>query len=68
MRAVLDASAVLAVYFDESGADKVLAALPGALLSAVNYTEAIGEVSRSGRYAAGGAAQARRYGRGDRRS
>ena len=43
MRAVLDASAVLAVYFDEPGADKVLTTLPGALLSAVNYTEAIGK-------------------------
>jgi len=43
MPAVLDASAVLAVYFDEAGADKVLATLPGALLSAVNYTEAIGK-------------------------
>jgi ribonuclease VapC len=41
--AVLDASAVLAVYFDEPGADKVRAALPGALLSSVNYTEVIGK-------------------------
>jgi ribonuclease VapC len=43
MIAVLDASAVLAVYFDEPGADQVRAALPGALLSAVNYTEVIGK-------------------------
>jgi PIN domain nuclease of toxin-antitoxin system len=43
MLAVLDASAVLAVYFDEAGADKVRATLPGALLSAVNYTEVIGK-------------------------
>ena len=41
--AVLDASAVLAVYFDEHGADRVRAALPGALLSSVNYTEVIGK-------------------------
>lgn len=41
--AVLDASAVLAAYFDEPGADQVLATLPGALLSTVNYTEVIGK-------------------------
>ena len=41
--AVLDASAVLAVYFDEPGADRVRAALPGSLLSSVNYTEVIGK-------------------------
>ena len=41
--AVLDASAVLAVYFDEPGADQVQAALPGSLLSAVNYTEVVGK-------------------------
>ena len=41
--AVLDASAVLAIYFDEPGADQVRAALPGALLSSVNYTEVIGK-------------------------
>lgn len=40
---VLDASAVLTVYFDEPGADKVRAVLPGALLSAVNYSEVIGK-------------------------
>jgi PIN domain nuclease of toxin-antitoxin system len=34
---------VLAVYFDEPGGELVRAALPGALLSAVNYTEAIGK-------------------------
>jgi PIN domain nuclease of toxin-antitoxin system len=43
MAAVLDASAVLAVYFDERGAEQVRAALPGALLSAVNYAEVIGK-------------------------
>lgn len=40
---VLDASAVLAVYFDEPGGDLVTRALPGALLSAVNYSEVIGK-------------------------
>lgn len=40
---VLDASAVLAVYFDEPGAHRVSATLPGALLSSVNYTEVIGK-------------------------
>lgn len=43
MVAVLDASAVLAAYFDEPGADQVQATLPGALLSSVNYTEVIGK-------------------------
>lgn len=40
---VLDASAVLALYCDEPGSDLVRATLPGALLSAVNYTEVIGK-------------------------
>jgi ribonuclease VapC len=43
MLAVLDASAVLALYFNEAGAEQVATALPGALLSAVNYTEVIGK-------------------------
>jgi PIN domain nuclease of toxin-antitoxin system len=43
MAAVLDASAVLAVYFDERGAEQVRAALPGPLLSSVNYAEVIGK-------------------------
>jgi ribonuclease VapC len=43
MTAVLDASAVLAIYFNEPGADRVLVTLPGALLSAVNYSEVIGK-------------------------
>jgi PIN domain nuclease of toxin-antitoxin system len=41
--AVLDASAVLAFYFDEPGGEQVLGVLPDALLSAVNYTEVIGK-------------------------
>jgi PIN domain nuclease of toxin-antitoxin system len=40
---VLDASAVLAVYFDEPGGEQVVRTLPGALLSAVNYSELIGK-------------------------
>jgi ribonuclease VapC len=44
MIAVLDASAVLAVYFDEPGADQVQAILPGARLSSVNYSEVIGKL------------------------
>jgi PIN domain nuclease of toxin-antitoxin system len=34
---------VLAAYFDEPGAGQVREALPGSLLSAVNYTEVIGK-------------------------
>ena len=40
---VLDASAVLAVYFDEAGAEQVTPVLLGSLLSSVNYTEVIGK-------------------------
>ncbi len=40
---MLDASAVLAAYFDEPGAEPVRAALPGSLLSSVNYTEVVGK-------------------------
>ncbi len=43
MTAVLDASALLAAYFDEPGGDQVRGTLPGALLSSVNYTEVIGK-------------------------
>lgn len=39
--AVLDASAVLALMMRESGADKVAAFLPGALMSAVNVAEVV---------------------------
>jgi PIN domain nuclease of toxin-antitoxin system len=38
---VLDASAVLALYFGEPGAEKVVDALPGAFVSSVNYTEVV---------------------------
>ena len=37
--AVLDASAILAVVFDEPGASQVEAHLPGALVSSVNIAE-----------------------------
>jgi ribonuclease VapC len=40
---VLDASAVLAVYFDEPGAEAVRRILVGSLMSAVNYSEVIGK-------------------------
>ena len=39
--AVLDSSAVLALLLGEPGADKVRLALPGALLSTVNFAEVI---------------------------
>ncbi|TXN81100.1 type II toxin-antitoxin system VapC family toxin [Methylobacterium sp. WL8] len=36
---VLDASAVLAVIFDEAGAERVASHLPGAMISTVNVSE-----------------------------
>lgn len=41
---VLDASAVLAAFFDESGADVIAVRMPGALLSTVNYHEIIAKL------------------------
>jgi len=41
MAAVLDASAVLAIYFDEPGAEAVAAIVADSLLSSVNYTEVV---------------------------
>ena len=41
---VLDASAVLAVIFDEAGADHVAAYLPGAAISAVNLAEVLAKL------------------------
>ncbi|HET7474425.1 MAG TPA: type II toxin-antitoxin system VapC family toxin [Dermatophilaceae bacterium] len=41
---VLDASAVLALVHDEPGADTVAAALPGAVLGAVNLAEVVGKL------------------------
>jgi ribonuclease VapC len=46
---VLDASAVLAIYLDEPGADLVEPVVAGALLSAVNYTEVVGRALDRGR-------------------
>ncbi len=41
---VLDASALLAVLFDEPGAERVAASLSGALVSAVNFHEVIAKL------------------------
>jgi PIN domain nuclease of toxin-antitoxin system len=41
---VLDASAVLALLHDETGADRVAAALSAAVLGAVNLAEVIGKL------------------------
>jgi PIN domain nuclease of toxin-antitoxin system len=49
MAAVLDASAVLALYLDEPGAEVVEKVVAGALLSAVNYTEVISSAIDRGR-------------------
>lgn len=40
-RAVLDASALLAVMFKEAGSENVIGHLPGAMLSAVNLAETL---------------------------
>lgn len=45
---VLDASALLAVLFDEPGADAVEAILPGARMSAVNLSEVVAKLSDLG--------------------
>jgi PIN domain nuclease of toxin-antitoxin system len=45
---VLDSSAVLAVLFEEPGADKVRSALPGALLSTVNLAEIVTKLCERG--------------------
>lgn len=41
---VLDASAVLAAFFDELGADYVAERMSGALLGAVNYSEVVAKL------------------------
>jgi PIN domain nuclease of toxin-antitoxin system len=46
--AVLDSSAVLALLFNEPGADAVKSALPGALLSTVNLVEVITKLREKG--------------------
>jgi PIN domain nuclease of toxin-antitoxin system len=45
---VLDSSAVLALLFNEPGADAVKSALPGALLSTVNLAEVITKLGEKG--------------------
>lgn len=46
--AVLDASAILAVVFEEPGAEMIDAVLPGAAVSAVNIAEAASKFSDHG--------------------
>lgn len=46
---VLDASAVLAVLFDEPGASKIIDLLPGSLLSSVNLAEIHSRLLMDGR-------------------
>ncbi len=48
MTVVLDASAVLALLFDETGAEQVAASVRGALLSAVNLDEVLHKCVRRG--------------------
>ncbi|MFY7961300.1 MAG: type II toxin-antitoxin system VapC family toxin [Elsteraceae bacterium] len=45
---VLDSSAVMAVMFGEPGQEKVVATLPGALLSTVNLSEIIAKLTMRG--------------------
>jgi PIN domain nuclease of toxin-antitoxin system len=49
MPGVLDASAILAVYLDEPGADAAAPIIAGSLLSSVNYTEVISRALDRGR-------------------
>ncbi|HZL00515.1 MAG TPA: type II toxin-antitoxin system VapC family toxin [Caulobacteraceae bacterium] len=46
--AVLDSSALLALLLAEPGAEVVMAALPGALLSAVNLAEIVAQLGERG--------------------
>ena len=46
--AVLDSSALLALLWNEPGADYVAAALPGALLSSVNLAEVVTKLCERG--------------------
>jgi ribonuclease VapC len=41
---VLDASAVLAAFFNERGADRIVEQMSGALLSTVNYAEVVAKL------------------------
>jgi ribonuclease VapC len=44
----LDASALLCLLLEERGAEKVLAALPGCVISAVNLSEVVAKLSDHG--------------------
>jgi PIN domain nuclease of toxin-antitoxin system len=46
--AVLDASALLAVLNEETGAERVERYIPGAIINAVNLSEVIGKLAESG--------------------
>ncbi len=46
--AVLDSSAVLALLLAEAGAEVVRAALPGALMSTVNFAEVVAKLTERG--------------------
>jgi len=46
--AVLDASALLALLQDEPGSDVVAAKLPGAAISAVNFSEVVAKLAEAG--------------------
>jgi len=52
--AVLDASAVLAYLLEEPGSERVEETLPGALLSAVNYSEVLARLRPTGQGSFGG--------------
>ncbi len=45
---VLDASALLCLLLEERGAEKVLAALPGCVIGAVNLSEVVAKLSDRG--------------------
>ncbi|UDF05406.1 type II toxin-antitoxin system VapC family toxin [Asticcacaulis sp. AND118] len=45
---ILDSSAVLALLFNEAGADRVQAVLPDAMISAVNFSEVIAKLCEKG--------------------
>lgn len=46
--AVLDASALLALLNEETGADKVARFIPGAVVNAVNLSEVVGKLAECG--------------------
>lgn len=48
MKAVLDASALLALLNEEPGSEVVEASIPGAVISAVNLSEVIAKLSENG--------------------